>query len=296
MEKFQRGQALLIIMLAMATIAVLVLSIVSRSVSQVELAGTEEESLRAFSAAEAGIEQALVSVSVGSSVSQNLNVTTQTGDSSTVGSFDADVVRFPEIANQYPYPFSLLSGESAAVWLVTKNGDSIDDCSTSPCFSASDLRVCWGAPGTNPSDAEAPAISLSFIYENASGDFHTNRVAFDPQASRTAQNSFSVANVGACTIGGVEYAYSANLDLPTIGLPISTPGAVKLIRVKPLYNSFVAHSFGVSSSGDFPTQGKKVTSTGQSGVATRKIEAFLVNPAIPSIFDSAVFSEVGIVK
>ena len=140
-KEFKNGQALLIIMLAMATIATLVLSIVSRSVSQIELSGIEEESLRAFSAAEAGIEQALVSVSVGNSISQNLEVPTQTGDLSTIGSFDADVVRFPQIASQYPYPFSLFSGESATVWFVTKNGAVIEDCSTSPCFAANDLRV-----------------------------------------------------------------------------------------------------------------------------------------------------------
>jgi Tfp pilus assembly protein PilX len=56
----QNGQALLIVLLGMAVVLTLVLSIVSRSVTDVSITKRDEESLRAFSAAEAGVEQALL--------------------------------------------------------------------------------------------------------------------------------------------------------------------------------------------------------------------------------------------
>jgi len=59
-NKKESGQALLIVLLGMAVILTLVLSIVSRSVTDISLTKKDEESLRAFSAAEAGVEQLLV--------------------------------------------------------------------------------------------------------------------------------------------------------------------------------------------------------------------------------------------
>ena len=58
--KKQSGQALLIILLVMAVGLTVALAIVSRSVTDIRISRQEEESARAFSAAEAGIEQALI--------------------------------------------------------------------------------------------------------------------------------------------------------------------------------------------------------------------------------------------
>ena len=52
----QSGQALLLVLLSMAVILTVVLSILSRSILDVAVTTGEEEALRAFSAAEAGMQ------------------------------------------------------------------------------------------------------------------------------------------------------------------------------------------------------------------------------------------------
>lgn len=301
-HKNKSGQALLIILLALVTITTVVLSIVSRSVSEVELTNKEEDSLRAFSAAETGIEQALIVGSIGDTVNQDIEVPTSGGSDSVISNYTTTVSGFPEASNQFAYPYELLSGDSGGVWLVTKDGNTILPCSsTAPCFTPSDMRVCWGATGTGANTATTPAIELSFVYEDPPGSFHTSRALYDPYSARTLGangNKFETATIGSCVIDGETFAFSKQLnsgDFTSLGMP-NVAGQIKLMKVRFLYNTTIAHTFGVSTSGVFPSQGKQVSSTGQAGNATRKIEAYLLNPALPSVFDSAIYSGVSVIK
>ena len=54
LPKIESGQALLLVLLGMAVVLTIVLSILSRSVTDIAVTSREEEALRAFSAAEAG--------------------------------------------------------------------------------------------------------------------------------------------------------------------------------------------------------------------------------------------------
>ena len=54
------GQAVLLVILGMAVVLTIVLSVVSRSVTDVSVTKVEEDSSKAFSAAEAGIEKLLI--------------------------------------------------------------------------------------------------------------------------------------------------------------------------------------------------------------------------------------------
>jgi Tfp pilus assembly protein PilX len=56
---------LLIVLLAITVILTVVLSVTSRSVTDVTVTTYEEDALRAFSAAEAGVETALLNPAVG---------------------------------------------------------------------------------------------------------------------------------------------------------------------------------------------------------------------------------------
>jgi len=58
--KNQKGQAVLIVLLSLSVVLIVVMFVVSRSITDISLSTKEENSLRAFSAAEAGIERALV--------------------------------------------------------------------------------------------------------------------------------------------------------------------------------------------------------------------------------------------
>ena len=63
----QQGQVALIVVLVLVVMGVIVLSVVSRSVSDLRLAGVEQSSSQALKAAEAGIEEALRNISIGGS-------------------------------------------------------------------------------------------------------------------------------------------------------------------------------------------------------------------------------------
>ena len=56
----QKGQALLLVLLVMSLVLTLVLSSVSKSVTDVEISKYEDNAIRAFDAAQAGIEKGMV--------------------------------------------------------------------------------------------------------------------------------------------------------------------------------------------------------------------------------------------
>jgi len=56
------GQAVLLVVLTLAVVLTLVLSVISRTITDVKITTVEGDSLRAFSAAEAGIERHLATL------------------------------------------------------------------------------------------------------------------------------------------------------------------------------------------------------------------------------------------
>jgi|SRR3989304_7120347 len=292
-----KGQALLIVLLSMAVILTVVLSVISRSITDISLTSYSEDALRAFSAAEAGVERALI---VGSDVSEAIGN----------ASFTADVSGLAEGSSSYDYPLEIYSGESIYIWFVSHNPTTgVLTCSSLPCYSASNAsaQVCWGRPGTSP-DAASPAVEISVFYDSGqagvtSGNFANVRVlrgAFDPYVGRSPANSFIAATQGGCSSGS--YAFSANVDFTDIGIPAlceSTPGCLLAARVRTFYNNILAHPVGINvSGGTLPAQGKLIESTGTTSTqsSVRKIRAYRTFGGPPPIFDAAVFSEQSVTK
>lgn len=302
------GQALLIILLAMVTITTVVLSIVSRSVSEVEVTNKEEDSLRAFTAAEAGIEEALISATIGTTLEESITVPTTGSLTSEISNYTVDVIGYPQNATQFAYPFELLSGDTASVWLVTRNGVQTLPCTGSTCFDPDpqNLTICWGNTTPNVIDASSPAIELTFVYKVGT-TYYTTRAAFDPFLNRRSDNKFQVPTAtngsGCSNIAGENYKFRKDFsaqELTTgvassLGLP-TTAGATELLKVRLLYNTTTPHGFGVISNAPLPSQGRQVNSVGESGNSTRRIEAYLLNPSTPSVFDGAIYSGTQMVK
>jgi hypothetical protein len=122
---------------------------------------------------------------------------------------------------------------------------------------------------------------------------------FDPNTARrqvgisgAPANNFSAPSGGTCSIAGVTYSYRASVDFAGLGVT----GTPVLMRVATLYNETVPHIFGVSTPSDLPVQGRRVSSEGSAGEVTRKINAFLLNPEMPFIFDAAVYSSGSVTK
>lgn len=283
------GQALVLVLLGLAVVLTIVLFVLSRSITDIAVSSSQSQSISAFSAAEAGVEQSLV---IGS------------GGSNSVGSanYSATVTNVGQNNTSFVYPIELNSGDDLTLWF--KSQDSSSD------FKGTSFKVCWGKPGTYSDQDLIPAIETVVFYETSPNDPSTVKVfrsAFDPYLLRTSvgvsggsANEFAAPDNsnGSCVIGGQAFQFQATVSLA------GTPNP-QFAFVRMFYNSDtsqpVAFADGVNSH-NFPTQGILVDSSGTAGgtsdapQSTRKVEVFQSWPEIPNVFQSAVYSSTGLTK
>lgn len=297
----QSGQALLIVVLSLAVVLTIVLSILARSVTDIKISTGGEEALRAFSAAEAGIERALIAGS--GSISCNALSCPEYGGAE----FSAAVTKVGKDSTFFVNPTPLLSGESSLFWFVAhdENGNLV--CETgNDCFTGDQVKVCWGKEGTSGSIAETPAIELSVVYAVTPNDYSSLQVAreaVDPNSSRRLLNSFSAPDsVSSCTIGTENYAFQKTLTFSALNiLSYDEPGGLQFLLTRLIYNEGVSHGVGISvasfpGNGLLPAQGTVVDSSGNFGEANRKINVFQGFGEVPLPFGTVLFSPTGITK
>ncbi|MBI4153452.1 hypothetical protein HY503_00420 [Candidatus Woesebacteria bacterium] len=242
LPKSESGQALLLVLLSMAVVLTVVLSILSRTVTDIAVTSRGEEALRAFSAAEAGVEQALI---VGADIG-----TTTIGDAT----FSADVSGFASGSQEFANPVALAAGESILFWFVAHDpstGSLV--CNVSyPCFTGSQFRVCWGKPGTPSGAATTPAVEISTFYAVTPGDYSDVRIArvtADPNAPRRTSNNFSAPDGGTCTTGNEGFEFQKTVDLISLGVPAGSYGVqngLQFVKVRFLYNTDIGHEAGIN--------------------------------------------------
>lgn len=269
------GQALLIILLVMAVVLTGALSIASRSITDITVSQKEEESARAFSAAEAGIEQALV----GGPATGTLSAGGEYQVASTTISSEAE----------FNFPYSLSAGEVAPVWFMDHDEEGGLVCGSGrTCFAGTSLKVCWGEAGTQSGSDTTPALEVSVFYSAGGKVPKIMRGAYDPNSARRASNKFDGDDLGGCTVGSTNFAFSKTVNLAGLN-------GLQFARLRILYNTDKAHPVGVSTagSGTLPNQGTKLESTGTVGDVTRKIEYFRLFSDLPPVFDPAVYSGAG---
>lgn len=296
----QKGQALLLVLLGMAVVLVISLSIISRSLTDLSITSKDEDSLRAFSAAEAGVEEALLAgQGVGGGVGN--------------ASYDATIDKFYIDADEYNYPDSLKSGESATIWFVGHHDDGyltcVDESGPIPCLSDSgaDFRVCWGNESTDNASDESPAVEISVFYDTSSNsigsspDYSSVNVVRAVYDSKSTPRGNFAGNSGACTIADNDtYAFKTTNIFSDMGIDtgcLETAGCVLFARVKMLYNTSIDHQIGaVMNQGNFASQGAEVSSIGQSNNAVTKIQVIDTYKSPLSVFENAVFSPESIEK
>lgn len=294
-SKNESGQALLIVLLSMAVVLTIVLSILARSITDLSFSSQDEDSLRAFSAAEAGVEKALI---IGSDIG-----------STSIGSatYNASVSSSAEGEKVFSNPISLTSGESTTIWFIAHDEDGDFTCSSEkPCFKGNRMKVCWGKTGTSSSSDTTPAIEVSIFYTITPGDYSTTqiaRVALDPNESRRALNNFSAPDGGICTLGDDTYQFQKTIVFSDINIPVAVQNqenGLQFAKVRFFYNTDTTHNVGfdVDFPGNtlFPSQGIKIESFGTSGDANRKLNVYQSYAETPEIFDSAVFSLGGVAE
>ena len=285
----RQGQALLLIVITLAVVMTVALSVAARSITDIKITTSEEDSFRAFSAAEAGIEKTLVT---GSAESDTF--------SPNGASFSSTVSAIAAGLRVFNYPLELLSDDTATLWFVSHdaNNDLVCNPPSEPCFTGNSLRVCWGSSATI--NEFTPAIQVAVYYDpTADGNYNDLKVAYagyDPSATRRSSN-FYLPNSGSnCSIGGKSYAFQRDINLVDLGISNFSANGLVFAQIKMLYNELVAEPVGFSTNADLPGQGRQIESIGQAGESTRKVQVYSLYPGFPSVFDSALFSPVAITK
>jgi len=275
MRKTESGQALVIVLLVMAVGLTMGLSVISRSVTDIKISQQEAESARAFSAAEAGIEQALLAKGA---VSDDIGGIRYNVVPTTLGAETAFV-----------FPTAIEAGDTQTVWLVEH--DSNGNLTETERYTEATIDLYWGDEG-QAAETTTPALEATLIYKEVNA-FKIKRGAYDPNGGRRESNSFDSADVGSYSVGGKTFLFrKTGFTLPT------SPLIPYALRLKLLYNDNQSQILGVKGTANLPSQGKCYESTAtvtQTGVS-RKVRQCQFYKTPPAIFDYALFSEGSLVK
>lgn len=270
-QQLQSGQVLLITLLVLSVATTIVLSVIGRATTDVAITNQIAQSQRAFSAAEAGIEEILRTGSVPVGVQ-----TLAPGVSYSVAKADIGGA-----SGVYQYPTKTPAGSSETLWLVAHNPNG--SLLETPTYTAATIDVCWSAETTTP------AALFSVFYKSA-GSYNVARAAFDPNATRAATNKLSAPQV----LSGGCGSQSGTTYKQTIAFASFSPAinpvndTLLALRLTPIYGET---KFAVSTSIALPLQGSRVESAGSTDTGTsRKIIVYQQYRAPAGIFDAVVVS------
>jgi hypothetical protein len=266
------GQVLVLVLLVVLIGMTVGLSIASRSLKSIQNSGDLDQSNRAFSAAEAGIERVL-----------RLGSTCTSGDcltNTTIGDAKVSVVAEPTSGT----PGAGFGNNSVAqddVFQIVLDGN--------PGSRA--MSVCWGEP-----NSIAAALVVSVIYENG-GTISMKKVAIDGNGGRRAQNGFQAPSVssgpttnvscnGGSQVGIKTYGQKSDINLSGI------PGTaiLRLARARVMYAGNQQIAIIPVGGWALPAQGTYFTSTAVVGDKQRTVRVFRSTPQLPAIFDYALFN------
>ena len=277
------GQTLLVVVLMMVVALTVSLSVVLRSISNVRTSTDEENSSRAFSAAEAGLELALkTGGSIGNQTLDNSAVIKGVITQALSGDSASDYVVLVNASNPVE------KNDGADVWLIEHKADgSLNyDSGWQNVNGEKEITLYWGDNGPSANECNNAALEVVVLTGSQSSPTAT-RYAWDPCSARRAQNKFSDPKHEYNNIQDKNFYEEASfrIDNNSKGL---------LVRITPLYFSSVIAARGCKTNGEdcvaLPSQGTITTSTGEAGASTRKIVLYQGYPKVPSeIFSNTLF-------
>lgn len=294
--KKQKGQVILALILIMTVALAIGLSVVQKSLIDVSTSTKVEESSRAFSAAEAGIEHVLRGGSVDPSQYPTLganNAKISLITNSYANPCIPGAAGCVQVLGQQQAPLEkppLTKEEVTQVWLADYNS------TTNPpayAFTNTSLDVYWG----DPTATDKAGLEVTIVYYNGTQYKNDKKWYLDnPNAFRN-NPSFDTATVscpptGIAPPGGI-VTYQCKKTLTSL------PTNLILLRARLLYNNKSAQPFAVQApappcalgNGCFiPPQSKVLTSTGVSGETQRRIQVTQDPKVVPFYFDFAIFS------
>lgn len=297
----QSGQMVILVLLVLVIALTIGLSLIARSTQNIRLSTNTELSNRAYSAAEAGIEESLragttTGTSTPATIGNGNNLATYTTISTTQGNS----------AQVFSYPNPVEVNESIQAWLFNydyfkNNSGALPPNGENPssyfneCAGCTNLTVYWGS-GTSATvplnTATTPAIELSLIYINsATSLYDIEKFAIDPSSTRG--NNFDSIDSGAApyTLSNTTQGTKKFYYKKTIALSPFSSKKYLLMRAKLLYNTDSKHEIAIDPNGSIlPSQGQVIESQGSAGDIIRKIRVYQSYPSLPGLFDFVVFN------
>lgn len=271
----QEGQILLIVVLTMVIVLTVGLSVASRIVTELKLSKQNEESQRAFQAAEAGIEQTLSS-----------------GEARSVS-----------LGNNASFTTTIDPDEGSA--LVLNNGQEVDQAVgadvwlsnypdySSPMGAGSTVTatIYWGSPSqtsclSSGGDLAVPALEVIILQGDVSDPTIQKYILEGSGCSPSRIDGATSGTSGTFTVKGIQFSNSASISFAN-GL---------IMKVIPIFNSsLVGFQIQIPPSPQgtlFPSQGSIVTSTGTSGDTVRKVSYYKSYPQLPlEVFSYSLLSQ-----
>lgn len=295
--KNQTGQIVLILLLVLVVGLTIGLAVVQRSLTEVSTSSKTEQSARALSAAEAGIEKA---IKIDSDIGQ-----VSLGSEATINTVVKTIIPAQNQALEFP-PIS--KEEMAQFWLT--NPDTLTDFYNGADQNTNYIDVYFGNQGVI--GLETPAIALNIIYKSTDTNnlYKVKKFYLDPIAARRSSNGFDdPTSCGAqcsCTSPSTTTSLSpaapkpffckTRIDAGTAALP--DLNQLLLIRARILYsNSAQSLAVAPAAGKSLPPQAKLFTSIGSSGSTQRTVQLFQTDKFVVLPFlDYSIFSAGEITK
>lgn len=255
MRQKQSGQIALILVLIMTVVSAVVLSAVSGVVTNLRVTGVDEESSEALRVAEAGVEEALRTLTAGSD---------------TVGGVTYNVALQSEGINGFVTEEDVIPGEVVELNLTNNTN------------RPSSIVVYWG-DAADAAESPIGAIEVISYRRYSAVDIRAIHAAYDTDSSRAATTAFSVSTEGAGTYQNVSFMAKQT---------IAIDNRDQFIRIKPFYKQQkigIALSPAGSQLAANPYQ-RVVSEAETAGGVTRKVEALKTEEALPFVFDMALYS------
>lgn len=288
----QKGQIVVVLLLTMLVALSIGLVVTQKTITDVGTSTQNEQSSRAFSAAEAGIEKALQQ-SGSFAQASSIPAITNLGNEAT----SQDIQISPDLPTQateaLEYP--KINKETIAQFWLANPTDLTQG------YTGERVSLYFGNPTQDP-NTPLPAVELSIIYYDT--NLKTYRIMkhyLDSDPSRSADNGFQDATevnletIQVQTFNPATFT-SENSKFYAVSRNLLTGCSLNcypvIARARLLYSSKsqkIALAPATGSNG-FPKQANIYTSTGRAGQSQKKLTVFRGKYYVPPFFDFGIFT------